>query len=348
MNSLHPSTTADVVELLRTASLDGTRILPVGGRQHIDRGNWVEVDTELWTTQLDGVAAYDPSEMIAVVAAGMRVRDLRAMLAEADQEWVVDAPDDATVGGIIAAGVSSPRRLRVGHVRDTVTELEFVTGDGRLIKSGARTVKNVTGYDIHRLLTGSMGTLGVIVQAAVKVRPRPQVIATLEAAGDGIAMGRALLSAVPAAAMILAMPERVRLRLEGWSDEVSELATLAQAAVPTLSPAEDRLPSPADLGTSIVAEGAVPPSRLAPLVAGRDSWAALVGVGIAWIGVESVEELRTIQMRAVDLGGIAPAVMGPGGLGAAPVVAPQVQRRLKDRFDPAGILAPGRGWPADD
>ena len=169
--SIHPHTKADVAEALREASAAGVRVLPVGGRRHMDRGNPTEVDAELWTTQLDQVVAYDPAEMLAVVEAGMRIGDLAAMLAAHGQEWPIDAPPDATVGGVIAAGVSSPRRLKVGLMRDTVAEMELVTGDGRLVRCGARTVKNVTGYDVHRLATGSLGTLGVIVQVALKVRP---------------------------------------------------------------------------------------------------------------------------------------------------------------------------------
>ena len=152
------------------------RLLVVGGRTHMDRGNPTEVDAELWTTMLDEVVAYEPAEMLAVVEAGMRVGDLQAVLAEGGQEWPVDAHPDATVGGVIAAGVSSfAAACELGHVRDTVVELELVRGDGRLVKSGARTVKNVTGYDLHRLATGSLGTLGVIVQVALKLRPLPQV-----------------------------------------------------------------------------------------------------------------------------------------------------------------------------
>ncbi|MDP9330699.1 MAG: FAD-binding oxidoreductase, partial [Actinomycetota bacterium] len=195
MELIHPHTKADVADAMRTASSDGTRVLVVGGRQHLDRGNAVPVDAELWTTQLDRVVAYDPQELIAVVEAGMRCGDFATMLAEHQQEWPVDAPADATVGGVIAAGVSSPRRLRVGHIRDTVVELELVTGDGRLVRSGARTVKNVTGYDIHRLATGSLGTLGVIVQVAVKVRPLPEAVAGLRARGDGLTLGGRLLEA---------------------------------------------------------------------------------------------------------------------------------------------------------
>ena len=118
-----------------------------------------DVDAELWTTQLDGVEHYEPAEMVAVVGAGMRVRDLDATLAEGGQEWPHDAPGDATVGGVIAAAATSPRRLRTGALRDSVLEVELVTGDGRFVRGGGRTVKNVTGYDLPRAMTGSLGTL---------------------------------------------------------------------------------------------------------------------------------------------------------------------------------------------
>ena len=198
MDLIHPHSKHDVADAVREAAAQGTRLLVVGGRTHMDRGNRVEVDAELWTTMMDEVVAYEPAEMLAVVEAGMRVGELQAVLAEGGQEWPVDAPHDATVGGVIAAGVSSFRRLRLGHVRDTVVELELVRGDGLLVKSGARTVKNVTGYDVHRLATGSLGTLGVIVQVALKLRPLPQVRRMLTIEGDGLALGRRLLETVPA------------------------------------------------------------------------------------------------------------------------------------------------------
>ena len=85
---------------------------------------------------------------------------------------------------MIASGASSPRRLKVGALRDTVLEAEVVTGDGRLVRSGARTVKNVTGYDLHKLVAGSLGTLAVIVQVALKLRPLPRARRTLRFDGD--------------------------------------------------------------------------------------------------------------------------------------------------------------------
>jgi glycolate dehydrogenase FAD-binding subunit len=346
MDLLHPHTKHDVAEALRAASADGTRVLPVGGRAHLAKGNPCAVDAELWTTMLDERVAYDPAEMLAVVEAGTRVGDLGAILADGGQEWPVDAPAEATVGGVIAAGVSSPRRLRVGHVRDTVVEMELVTGDGRLVRSGARTVKNVTGFDLHRLATGSLGTLGVIVQVALKLRPRPQLRRSVLAQGDGVELGTRLLDGVPLPAAIVAEPDRVDLRLEGWAEEVEEQTAAARAVAGPVEVLDD--PPPVDAFATdapVIAEAAVAPSRLGALVHGHPSWRALLGVGIAWFALPGDGDgLRDLRGRVAAAGGIAPVIRGPGGLGTAPVAAPEVQRRLKAAFDPAGILAPGRGW----
>jgi glycolate oxidase FAD binding subunit len=344
---LHPHAKHDVVDALRSASLDGTRVLVVGGRAHLDKGEPCEVDAELWTTMLDELVAYDPAEMLAVVEAGMRVGDLRATLAEGGQEWPVDAPDEATVGGVIAAGASSPRRLRVGHVRDTVVQMELITGDGRTITSGARTVKNVTGFDVHRLATGSLGTLGVIVQVALKLRPLPQARRALVAEGDGVELGLRLLDGVPLPAAIVAEPDRVEVRLEGWAEEVDEQTAAARAVIAPIEVVDDPSPlDPFDVDAPVIAEVAVAPSRLRELVEGLTGWRALLGVGAAWFALpDDGEALAKVRRRAADAGGIAPVIRGPGGLGSGPVPAPDVQRRLKEAFDPAGILAPGHGWP---
>ena len=345
MDLIHPHSKRDVVDALGAATAAKTRVLIVGGRQHIDKGNPSEVDAELWTTVLDDRVAYDPAEMLCVVEAGMRIHDLRAMLAEGGQEWSVDAPGDATVGGVIAAGVTTVRQLRVGAMRDTIVEMEVVTGDGRLVKSGARTVKNVTGYDVHRLLTGSLGTLGVIVQVALKVRPLPKATRTLVSDDGGLELGRRVLDAIPLPAAVLAEPDRIVVRLEGWPEEVEEQTTAAGTIVgfdETDAPfPEARFPE-----ATIVAEGAVAPSRLEALVAGVDRYRAVIGVGIAWVPFEDDEELTSFRARAAELGGIAPVIRGPGGLGDGPVPAPEVERRVRGAMDPAGILAPGRAWSA--
>jgi glycolate oxidase FAD binding subunit len=340
---IHPHSKRDVVDALRAATAAETRVLIVGGRRHIDKGDPSQVDAELWTTVLDDRVAYDPAEMLCVVEAGMRIHDLTSMLAEGGQEWPVDAPDDATVGGVIASGVTTIRQLRVGTMRDTIVEMEVVTGDGRLIKSGARTVKNVTGYDVHRLLTGSLGTLGVIIQVALKVRPLPKASRTLVSGDGGLELGRRVLDAVPLPTAVLAEPERIVVRLEGWPEEVEE-QTGAARSIAAFDETEAPFPEACFPEATIVAEAAVAPSRLEALVAGVDRYRAMIGVGIAWVPFEHEDALAAFRARATELGGIAPVIRGPGGLGAGAVPAPEVQRRIRAAMDPAGILAPGRAW----
>jgi glycolate oxidase FAD binding subunit len=346
---IHPHTKHDLADAVREAATQRSRLLVVGGRTHMDRGNPCDVDAELWTTMMDEVVAYEPAEMLAVVEAGMRVGELQTVLAEGGQEWPVDAPHDATVGGVIAAGMSSFRRLRLGHVRDTVVELELVRGDGLLVKSGARTVKNVTGYDVHRLATGSLGTLGVIVQVALKLRPLPQARRMLTIEGDGLDLGRRVLETVPLPSAVIAERGRVRVWLEGWADEVEEQTAAARTVEPALT--VDHHPAPFDplaIGATTVVEAAVAPSRIAGVVAGRDGWTALLGVGLVWFALNGNEPdaMDAIRADVAKAGGIAPVIKGSGGLGAAAIPAVDVHRRLKESFDPAGIMAPGRGWGA--
>jgi glycolate oxidase FAD binding subunit len=343
MDLIHPASKADVVDAVRDANARYRRLLVVGGRRHLDKGNPSEVDAELWTTQLDRLVAYEPAEMIAVVEAGMRVGELRRSLAEGGQEWPSDAPDEATVGGVIVSGASSVRRLKVGALRDTVLEVEAVTGDGRLVRSGARTVKNVTGYDLHKAITGSLGTLAVVVQVALKVSPLPRVRRTLAFEGD-LALASILASTVPGTAGVLARPNTVELRLEGWPEEVDEQASIAERVARSTAEGDGfPLERPWD-ASPVVAEVAVPPSKLDVAIFGQ-AWGALAGLGLAWVGLQSANgDLDALRERVHALGGIAPAIKGPGGLGSPTVAAPAVQRRLKEAFDPASVLAPGRGW----
>lgn len=351
MDLTHPMDKFEVADVLAMATADRQRILVVGGRTHADKGNPCDVDAELWTTQLDGLVSYEPAEMIVVAEAGMRVGELDRILAEGGQEWPSDAPPEATVGGVIAAAANSPRRLKVGPVRDTVIEMEVVTGDGRLVKSGARTVKSVAGYDVHKLMTGSLGTLGVIVQVALKVRPRPPARRTVRIPG-GLEAALRVLEAVPNPAAVLATPQVVELRLEGWPEEVDGQTEAARSVADTLDVADDG-PFPVARpweGRPVVAEAAVAPSRLRELLGPPfDRWGALVGVGLAWIGLGSPEgspdgELDRLRARAGVLGGIAPVIRGAGGLGDDEPPGLHIHRRLKAAFDPAGVLAPGRFW----
>ncbi len=343
MDLIHPQDARDVEEALRGCSETGRRVLIVGGRRHMDRGEPVEVDVELWTTSLDGLVAYDPAEMLIVVEAGMRLGDVRTALAEGGQEWPVDEPNDATVGGVIAAGVDPVRRLRVGLMRDTVVEMDVVLGDGRRVTSGARTVKNVTGFDVHRLLTGSLGTLGVITQVALKVRPLPKAARTLVTAEGGLELGRRLLDALWEPAAVLAEPARVVVRLEGWPAEVAEqeatVRALASCEVVNegVTPGVDLFPQ-----APIVVEVGVVPSRLGEVLEGRADYRTLMGVGIAWVRCSDADDLAVLRARVRTAGGMAPVIRGPGGLDNDPLPATEIHRRIEEACDPLGVLASRR------
>ena len=121
----------------------------------------------------NGVITYEPADMTITVGAGTTFDELDAVLLEHGQECALDPRDRAaTVGGILACGLSGIRRLRHGPVRDHVLEVRFETGDGRLVKGGGPTVKNVTGYDLPRLIVGSLGTIGILQQVTLRCRPR--------------------------------------------------------------------------------------------------------------------------------------------------------------------------------
>jgi glycolate dehydrogenase FAD-binding subunit len=334
---IHPHTSADVADVMRAAGAEGKRLAVIGARQHSGRCPAIDVDAEIWMTLLDRAVAYDPAEMLCVVEAGMRLGDLRAMLRDGGQEWPVDEPDDATVGGVIAADVALPRQLRVGLLRDTVVEMTFVTGDGRIVRSGARTVKNVTGYDLHRLLTGSLGTLGVISQVALKLRPLPKMTRTLVTREGGVALAKRLLDAVPLPAAVVAEHDRLVLRLEGWPQEVAEQARAANAV--TVMADDDPVAwlAPAFPDARRVVQAAVVPSRLEALLDGHDRYRALIGVGFAWIACDDADGAE-IQDRATELGGTAVGIRGAKlDQPLEPAIA-AIGQRIKSAFDPAGVL----------
>ena len=126
---------------------------------------------------LRAVSAYEPNDLVVAVQVGMRLADLQRHLAAHNQWLPVDPPyADATLGGILATASAGPRRLGYGTIKDYVLGLRTANADGEITKSGGRVVKNVTGYDLHRLHIGAFGTLGVLVEVNLKVVPRPDVV----------------------------------------------------------------------------------------------------------------------------------------------------------------------------
>jgi glycolate oxidase FAD binding subunit len=172
-----PATEDDVIALVRDAATRGAPIATIGSGTKRHLGPAVAAGaTVVSLRQLSKVTAYEPGDMMVSVQPGVRLAELQRMLAQRGQWLPIDPPyHDATMGGILAAASSGPRRLGYGSVKDHVVGMRVVGGTGVVTKSGGRVVKNVTGYDLHKLHVGAFGSLGVILETHFKLQPRPEL-----------------------------------------------------------------------------------------------------------------------------------------------------------------------------
>jgi glycolate oxidase FAD binding subunit len=263
-----------------------------------------------------GVVSHQPAEMIVRVRAGTTVAALDATLAQAGQMVPLDPrrPQQATVGGVLAVGHSGLRRLRYGPIRDTLLEAHFVTADGKLVKAGGPVVKNVTGFDLCRLLVGSLGTLGLLAEVVLRCQPVPAARQWYMAAAgaDPFELHRRLFR--PSA--ILWDGGSVWVLLEGHAADVADQADRVLGP----SFADVTGPPSVPIGERVSAR----PGELHRLSGVAGAWLAEVGVG---------------TVHTAEVGPVAGTVMD--GAGRDPRAA-ELQAALKARFDPTGRLNPGR------
>jgi len=175
-----------LVERVRAALTDARPVRLRGGGTKDFYGQALHGEV-LETGTLSGIVLYEPSELVVTARAGTPLTDLQAMLAEQGQWLAFDPPHfgpGATVGGMLAAGLSGPSRASVGAVRDYVLGVQMLNGRAELLQFGGQVMKNVAGYDVSRLLCGSLGTLGMVTEVSLKVLPRPLAQATLRFAID--------------------------------------------------------------------------------------------------------------------------------------------------------------------
>jgi len=310
----------DVVAAVRDARSDGVRLAVRGHGSVLDRiGGPPASARVLATGALRGIVSYVPEDLIVTVRAGTPLSEVRAVLAEAGQECPLE-PDPAaleedgltraagetakgTVGGRLAAALAGPRQLNAGRVRDWVLRVRFVAGTGDVVTSGGVTVKDVTGYDLCRLLVGSWGAIGILTEVTLKLRPIARTsVWTVSDASDVDPIAQLYR---PEA--VLRSGERTWVRLEGHPDDVAaDRAALGlEISGPPVLPASARL--------------AVDPVRLAEVA--REVRAAGVevltqdGVGVAHLGGDA--QGITAARAAAERAGGALIVLDPA-LGLAP------------------------------
>ena len=236
-----PVSVAELAATVEMAARQGRVLTPwgAGTLQHLGRAPLPEAE-QLCTGALNRILEYNPADLTITVEAGATLADAQAALREHGQwlPWDPPAPDQATIGGLLAAGASGPLRLGYGTPRDWVLGMRVVLGDGRLVKSGGKVVKNVAGYDTHKVQLGALGTLGVIAEATLKVAPLPEEIATLvfacadRASACALALRLRDRPLAPASLAISEGDEQVLLaaRFAGLGAAVARQIHLAEAA----------------------------------------------------------------------------------------------------------------------
>ena len=349
---MRPDTEAELAALIRGARGPlsviggGTRLLPGEGQ-----------GTRLSTAALSGVTLYEPAALTLVARAGTPLAEIEALLASERQRLAFEPPPapGSTIGGVIAANASGPRRVKDGAARDSLLGVRFVDGGGEIIMNGGRVMKNVTGYDLVKLMAGSRGTLGVLTEVSLKTQPVPPAGLTLalpelDAAAAVPALTAALTGPwdVTGAAWL---PDRGALiRIEGLEGSVKLRAETLIARLSAFGTVERREDDPWFLLRSNIlgGEGARPPTEIWRIVCLPSQAAAILAMNpdappraLDWGGSLILLATRPSTCPALPPGARGLCLRGTH-LGPLPPPDPVTRRLedgLRDRFDPRGIFA---------
>jgi glycolate oxidase FAD binding subunit len=360
---VRPVTVPDVVGVLR----GGGTVVPAGGRTKL---SWAappsSCDVLLDTTGLDRVLDHTAGDLVVIAEAGVRLADLQAQLAGSGQWLALDPPEPgATLGGVLSANASGPRRLRYGTARDLLIGVTVVLADGTVAASGGKVVKNVAGYDLGKLYTGAHGTLGVVVSTTWRLHPLPAArrvvvvdLADTAAAGP-LALRLARSTLTPTAVELLAgsgEPARLVVVFESIPESVR---AQARSAVELLDGGaeQDELPEgfgrrpggADDLVLRLAFAPAALPAVLAALPAGAAVTAsACTGVAYAALPAGSgAAALPGLRAAIAPYDGTAAVLAAPADLADLDQWGPvgdalPLMTQVKDRFDPARRMSPGR------
>lgn len=376
--ALNPVDEDGVVEAVKTALAARWRLDIRGGGSKALVGAPTPDAVALDVSQLSGVVDYDPAELVLTVRPGTKLSDVEPLLASRGQMLAFEPFDHgpifgrpagaATVGGVVAAGASGSRRLSRGGARDHLLGFRAVSGRAERLVGGAKVVKNVTGYDLPKLVAGSWGRVVVLTELSLKVVPRGLEQATMTVEGLGpreacALMARAMGSQadVAAAAHVPADgrdPASTVLRLEGFGPSVAaRCAVLARLGASLMPPDEaaaawERVRTLSPLGGEAplwrvnVAPSAGPAvvEALEPLGA---RWLFDWAGGLVWLTVDA--DPQTVRRAAAAAGGHAALLRGPAALRQTASVfhpaSPGVQaleKRVRQAFDPEGLFETGR------
>jgi glycolate oxidase FAD binding subunit len=398
-DTLKPRDNKDVEEAVRWALAEGKTLEIVGQGSKRGIGRPSQTDLTLDLCGLAGLTLYEPEELVLSAKAGTPLAEIEALVAQNGQQLAFEPMDygplfgrergRGTIGGALAANLSGPRRIKAGAARDHFLGFSALSGRGETFKSGGRVVKNVSGYDLCKLLAGSFGTLAAMTHVTIKTLPRPETEQTLliHALDDAAAImamsagmnslaeisGAAHLPRQTAGRVLQGAGGAVTaLRIEGVSPSVLHRKRILEAlfdrhSLSTLDGDQSRA-FWRDIRDAAVFAGdetdsalwriSTAPANGAALAAGLSmnteadvlyDWAG----GLVWAALPSQGDAGAALVRASlgTRGGHATLVRAPAAVRAAvdvfqpqePVLA-ALSKRVKEGFDPRGVLNPGRMW----
>jgi glycolate oxidase FAD binding subunit len=373
-----PAGALEIGEILRFAASSGLAVTPVGGETKSGWGNPVAAQIRLSLKRMHAVREHSWQDMTCTIEAGCTWADLQTHLRQHGQTVALDPlwPERATVGGVAAVNESGALRLRYGGLRDLILGMTLVLADGTVAKTGGKVVKNVAGYDLHKLMTGSFGTLAVIADVNFRLHPVEESVRTWSASGQSAAQFEAPLRALLDTQI---GPSCVQLRVDGDLCTLDVRASAVPGCLDEHALALSRIFAPIELreageevwdarqelfdgNSDLVAKISTLPGAMCTVIDELQRSAQAEGLGFRAVAqahglaavalhggpdavVATVKRLRT---RLHASGGSATVLRVPeawrGRLDVWDEVgsALPLMREIKKRFDPPGILNPGR------
>jgi glycolate oxidase FAD binding subunit len=373
-----PGSEKELASVLRLADEAGLAVIPCGSGTKLSWGNSpTRADLLLSTARLDKIIEHVWADLTATVEAGCTIQKLQDALSQHGQRLALDAlwPERATIGGVLSTNDSGALRLRFGSLRDLVIGMTIALPDGTLASSGGKVVKNVAGYDLPKLMTGALGTLGVVTRAVFRLHPLPKIARTFSVSAGNLEATQQALDAVQNSKLA-----HTAMQVRAADDEAPETDVLFEGTAAGLAAQETHLKKVLELVAEIpptvwnarqelwlasdsaaIVKFSVLPAEIANGVATvrrvaahhQIRWKAVVqATGLGWLRLDgspdrlhaAMQELRAELERA---GGSLIVLHRPAGIalldawGNAGDAWP-LMRAVKQQFDPNGTLNPGR------